>query len=170
MSVVLAGTFVLTSFLAGALVLSIAMLAAGSDQADAHRLAAQLRGERMRTSFSITHSSNNSGDSTQVTLEVKNDGAAILTGWHSFDMIASYLNPNALAVYGRLDYQTGTPAASQWSITGLTPDVHNPGLWDPGETATLVMEMWPPLQPDSVVTVVMASPNGVVDSVSFTVQ
>jgi hypothetical protein len=85
------------------------------------------------------------------------------------DVIGRYIEPSGTLHIQRFPYVASDPPGNdQWTIASISPDAFNPGLWDPGERATFKLKVSPPIQIGSVATVVLATPNGVSDSISFT--
>lgn len=170
MSIVLAGAWVLAIFVVSALLLAMTIFGSAFIQGDALREAAVLEGEQVRTSISIASTTNSTaGGATTVTLLVDNTGLVTVVNRQQMDVIVRYIEPNGTLNIKWLPYVASDPPGNdQWTIVSISPDAFNPGLWDPGERATLKLIVAPPIQIASVATVVIATPNGVSDSVSFT--
>lgn len=170
MSIVLAGAWVLAIFVVSALLLAMTFLGSGFIQGDALKEAALLEGEQVRTSISIASITNSTaGGGTTVTLFVDNTGLVTVVKRQQTDVIVRYIEPNGTLNIKWLAYTPSDPPGNdQWTIASISPDTFNPGLWDPGERATIKLKVAPSVQNGSVATVVLATPNGVSNSISFT--
>lgn len=170
MSVVLGGVWVLAIFLVSALVLAMTIFSAGFTQGDALKGAAILDGERLRTSISIASTTNSTAAGvTTVTLLVDNTGGVTVGKRQEMDVIIRYIGPTGTLNITWLPFVASDPPGNnQWTIASIIPDAFNPGLWDPGERATFKLKVAPAITSGSVATVVVATPNGVSNSISFT--
>jgi hypothetical protein len=158
----------MATLLVTVLLLGGATLTMGWAQASALQDAAELQGERARTEIGITRiTSGDSGGGTNVTVQVKNRGATTFGNRPSMDVMVRYTSYLDQLEVKRLTYTSGTPGDNQWTVSSISPDVFNPDLWDPEETATLSLRVVPKVKSGTTATVVVATPNGVSASRSF---
>ena len=159
MSVALPGAIFLSTFLMVALGAFSMLLGTGVDQTDSLRQASELRAERLRTLVSIT----STGTSTcGYLLDVLNRSDGISFGdFGQMDLFALYTTSSGTLISDRLSYP------SQWGVFQITGDTTNPGVWDPGETATISFNLLPQPGLGTKGTVVVAVPSGVYDSGYF---
>jgi hypothetical protein len=75
------------------------------------------------------------------------------------NLVADYTDTSGSKVLSHLEYGSG------WSVSDISPDTHNTNIWDPGETATLVITLSPILERDRTGIISFGTPNGVSDTV-----
>jgi hypothetical protein len=170
MSIVLAGAWVLLIFVVTALVLAVTIFASSFTQGEALREAAFLLREQVHASISIASTTNSTaGGATTVTIPVDNTGLVTVVRRQQMDVIVKYIGPDGTLHLKWLPYVASDPPGNdQWTIASISPDAFNPGLWDPGERATFKLKVSPVIPIGNVATVLIATPNGVSDSISFT--
>jgi hypothetical protein len=168
-SSVLAGVWVMATFIITTLVLSFSIVTAGLIHGQSIQEVAVVEGERMRTALSIaTAVSVDGASSSTVTLEVDNTGSTTVSEMDDMDAFLIYTAADSTPRTVRLSYVTSGPGDDEWLRSALSPDTFNPGLWDPTEQATLALKTSPAIKADTVATVVLSTPNGVTASRSWT--
>ena len=156
-------------FVVSSLILMSTLVSTGFTQGDALRQAADIERAQVHTDISVKSATElTTVGNTTITLSVDNPGAVILTDRLEMEVIVSYMAPDGTSVVKRLTFVTTTPPGDdEWTVSTIEPDAYNPGLWDPGEWATIKLKVAPPLKTASVATVIVGAPNGVTASVSL---
>lgn len=181
MSIVIAGTFVIVTFLLAAVLIFNAVLGTTSTQGASLRDASKLRAAQLVGNISIASTSTGgAGSATTVTAVVSNPGATSYSGKASsgdfshMDVLVKYKNTTGGQLVKRLTYVCkalcgvgGSPANDEWTISGLSPDTFNPNIWDPGESATISSKISPKVKPGIPGSIVVVVPDGVSDSAYF---
>jgi len=168
-SLVISGLIVVAMLLNAFGLLGGIQLQTWTEQVEAMRASLALQGVRARTLISaVSATASSSGSATQVQVTVANDGAEPVHPPSEMDVIVLYTAVNRSTVLTRLAYTSGPVGNNQWTLSGLSPDRGNPGIWDPGEQATLYLKLVPPARQGTTGLVVISTPNGVTDQVHFT--
>ena len=117
-------------------------------------------GERARTMF-ITEAVTGSG--SNLTLQVKNTGITSIWDFPHMDFIVTYTEPagGGTTVVSWLPFTEGGLGDNQWTMTIITPDDIEPGIWNPGERMTLDAVLAPPRKVGTIGTVAVGTPNGI---------
>src|SRR5205823_3798273 len=103
---------------------------------------------------------------SQLTIQVRNDGQTPVASWSSLDLIVSYTASSAQrSVWCSFD-ATGV-APNSWRVAAIAPDVLDPGLLDPGETATITIILATAVDPGTSNVVIFSAENGVTVSAIF---
>lgn len=123
------------------------------------RDAANVSGERARMAISIQSASTAGGATT--TIQVQNTGSVAISDFAHVDFYVDYVTSGGSAASTRLTRTLGTPGANQWRLVSISPDVFQPGIVDPGETATLEGVLSPTMLNPSTGAVAIATPKGV---------
>lgn len=163
MSIVVAGLWVAVTLLAGILTMGYTIFSTSMAQGDAFRDASRLTLERARTRISVANINNSlDGEGTSVTVYANNTGETLISRPSQMDILVRYTQADGSLAVKRLVYATACPPAGDgWCIAGWSPDSFNPSLWDPGEQATLNLNLAPSMLCQSPATVVIVAPNGV---------
>lgn len=181
MSVVIAGSFVIVTFLLAAVVIFNTVLGTTSTQGASLREASDLRMSQVGGNISISSTSTgDTGGGTTITIAVDNPGAISYIGdsfngdFSRMDLLVDYTNTTGGQEVRRLTYvckelcsTAGGPSANRWTITGLSPDTFNPKIWDPDETVTISSTIAPAVKTGVPGKVVVVVPDGVSDSAFF---
>ena len=129
--------------------------------------------EIARTSLTPLSASQPSAEILEVTL--KNSGQTKLADLARWDFIVQYYEAEGSYHVRWLPYVEGTPSDNQWTDVGIyldagdeTPEVFEPGILNPGEEMRLRAKVDPPPGSGTTNLVVIATPNGVPASISFT--
>ena len=175
MSMAVSGVLVLGVFLLSALTLIGTLVDVGNAQGVSLHESSDTLGARLATLISITGISTSDGGSwTEVTVTVDNPGSTPVTSFSDMDVLIRYTTSTGDLTVGRLKYATGTPSDNEWSVCSgnpvtcaISPDAHNPNIWDPDEEATLSLRLAPEVQAGTTGTVVVVTPVGVSDLANF---
>ena len=151
MIILLARTFIVSNQLMGA----------------ALKDAADLSGDRTRTQIGI---SDTTSTGAVLELDLSNAGRTSVAEHDEMDLILKYqATATAATVITRLAYVAGSPSANdEWTNSTTSPDILQPGIWDPGETLTVDARL-SILPASGIGTVHVSTPNGVVAKGTFTV-
>ena len=85
------------------------------------------------------------------------------------DLLVSYTGVSDEKILKRLRYVDGTtPAAHEWVLTSIEPDVLGRGVLDPGERANLTLKLATAVEPGTYGAVYLATSNGTTTSNVFT--
>ena len=99
-------------------------------------------------------------DCLTYTATVANTGDTIVTDFTEMDILVQYTDSGENQVASRLVY------TSNWTIS-MSPDSRDPNAWNPDETATITFTLLLALKDNTRGTVVVVTPQGVVDSSYF---
>ncbi|MCH8349223.1 MAG: hypothetical protein IIB29_03125 [Chloroflexi bacterium] len=124
-------------------------------------------GERARTGLTLVSAE---GGGTTLTLQLKNTGLTSVYDYAAMDFIVDYTDAAVNTVATYLAYTTGTLGANQWKMTSISPDSFQPNAWNPGETITLDALLSPAQSDDTIGNVIVATPNGVLDTSPFSAR
>ncbi|MBP6470720.1 MAG: hypothetical protein KBE23_18570 [Chloroflexi bacterium] len=109
-----------------------------------------------------------------IELTLRNDGDTRLADFANWDVIAEYYTPPDDLAVGWYTYNTGEPAAGEWSVIGIYIDaataegeVFEPGILNPGEEVLLRLRVLPPVGPNTTNMLTIAAENGVSASMQF---
>ena len=130
-------------------------------------------GEVMRTELApLTANVGPGGKSLEVAL--RNSGQVKLASFNKWDVIIQYYGSGAYHV-AWFPYAGGTPGDNEWTVQGIylnaenqTAEVFEPGILNPGEEMVIEARVNPPVSDNSTGDVVISTPNGVPESISFT--
>ena len=159
----LAGMLIMAVLLSGVVIMSQATIASYMTTGTAVRQAATVSGERERTII-VFDTATSTG--ANLTVDLDNTGSTSVSDYANMDFIVTYQGGGT--VVSRLGYVTGAPAANQWTRTTTTPDLYQPGIWDPGEKITLDAVLSPVQDAATSGMATVSTPNGVVATGSFT--
>lgn len=95
-------------------------------------------------------------------VRVANTGLRPISQLSDVDVLVDYTGATGSRVANRLVHGAG------WTVTNLSPDVRNPSLWDPEETASITFNPGPSFGAGSTGTVVVVTPEGLSDLAYFT--
>ena len=124
--------------------------------------------ERLGTQMLIT-STNLSSEGTSLVVTVGNVGAQYIGGFEHMDLLVSYTGVSDEKILKRLRYVDGTtPAAHEWVLTSIEPDVLGRGVLNPGERASLTLMLATAVEPGTYGAVYLATSNGATTSNVFT--
>lgn len=169
MNVVLSGVWVLAMIIVSGLMLAQTIFGTSAVQADAFRSASRVSIERARTRISVAGSSpSDQSGGTNLAVTADNNGEVTVVQATEMDILVRYTQGDGNLAIKRLSYVSCPAGDNQWCRTSLSPDSHNPALWDPGETVSLGLRVVPTIQAGSTYTVVVVAPNGISGVGSFT--
>ncbi len=107
------------------------------------------------------------GNRDTLTVELRNDGQTSLGDWASADVMVSYTSAAGARIDRWFPYASGVPAANEWGLTSIAPDAYEPGILNPGETATLRVELSPDAKAATTHLIVVSTDSGVTMSSPF---
>ena len=170
----ISGVLVIPIFLLATWVIFGGLLDTATDQADALREATERHEERLRARVSIPSASLKivslgTGKCTKSYLAVDtlivNSGDVSVTDFSKADLVLAYTGDTGTKVAIHPKYlSTGSLSANQWTVSAISGDNFGVSVWDPDETATLRARPLPLPQPNSLGTVLLATPHGVTAS------
>jgi hypothetical protein len=105
---------------------------------------------------------------------VENTGHTKLASFSQWDVFVNYFDIS-VATYSTkwLQYTDGTPGDNEWQKAAIyvngQPEVFEPGILNPGEEMVIDANLNPSLVISTDADVIIATPNGVRDSISLTV-
>ena len=170
MTVALTGVLVIVTFTLVALDGFNLALRTGWSQTSRFTEASELETARLASLISI-NSITFPAEASPITVTVDNLGGTTISIGADMDIILHYIPEGAAdPVLKRLTFVAGVPGHSnEWGLGSISTDTINQGLWDPLEQASLLLHPEPHVKLGETHTVVVVSPNGVVDSSSFLV-
>ena len=101
-----------------------------------------------------------------ITLNLANVGQTRVATYERVDLILTYYTSPTVRVTTWLPYDTGA-GANTWTITSISNDVYEPGILNPGETATVHVTLSAPVQAGKTNFVLMDSEAGSIASTNF---
>lgn len=99
-------------------------------------------------------------------LSVLNEGQTRLTDYGRMDLIVTY-QTSAGSVTKWLPFSTSL-SSDTWSLVGISGDAFEPGLFNPGETAQIVVDLAEPAIAGQANRIVIVSDSGATTSAPFT--
>ncbi len=166
---VLAGLWVMATLIVSTVLLAQTLFGTSSVQGAALLDASRTAVERGRTRLSVASIvSSDAGGGTNVTITADNIGEVSIVNSAQMDMLVRYTQDDGSLLAERLTYGTCAPGTNQWCLQSMSPDTFNPGLWDPGERATLQLRLAPQVKSGTTATVVVVAPNGISAVGNFT--
>ena len=116
--------------------------------------------ERQATAIDVESTSDTTTDCLTYTATVANTGDTVVTDFTEMDILVQYTGSGENQVASRLVY------TSNWTIS-MSPDSRDPNAWNPDETATITFTLLLALKDNTLGTVVVVTPQGVLDSSYF---
>lgn len=107
---------------------------------------------------------NVSTDGVDLLASLQNTGSTKIGDFTYMDIIVTYQNESGTNKTVWIPYQEGEVLSeNRWKKTGITPDLINPGVFDPGEEMKLQVRMdeSDPLGNSSINWILVTAPNGV---------
>ncbi len=175
MSIVIAGAFVIATFLVVALLTFGTVLGTSTNQGASLQEASDRQAGQVAGVIAITSTSAaNSGEGTNITVTGDNTGAMSYGSFSAMDVLAKYTNSTGDQEIKRLAYvckqlcgNPGNPGDNEWTIFSINPDSYNPKMWDPNENATISLRVVPSVKTGTSGTVAVVVPDGISDSAYF---
>ena len=131
------------------------------------------RGDAMRTGISLLGVEKNVDGNIEVTLS--NTGQMKLASFSKWDVIVQYYDSGSTYHVAWLPYTDEALGDNEWQKTGIyldagaeTAEAFEPNILNPGEEMAIEAKLNPPPQGGTTVDVIIATPNGVEESGSFT--
>lgn len=129
--------------------------------------------EIMRTNVLVLGAEQPSANILDVSL--RNIGQTKLADFSKWDVIVHHCDNDGNYYVTWLPYAASAPGVNQWTVKGIytnsamgTPEVFDPGIFDPDEEMVIESRLDPPVEPGSVNWVLITTPNGVTVSKTFT--
>ena len=129
-------------------------------QVHGHQEFTQRIQERQATAIDVESTADTTTDCLTYTATVANTGDTVVTDFTEMDILVQYTDSGDNQVASRLVY------TSNWTIS-MSPDSRDPNAWNPDETATITFTLLLALKDNTRGTVVVVTPQGVVDSSYF---
>ena len=125
------------------------------------------KNEQLKTEIEI---SNITANGTRIDVTLCNTGHERIREYSQMDLIVHYHSVNG--GYVRivwLPYTNGTPGGDEWTVTGISPDLINPDIFDPDEEMTIRIEVddSDPMKYEYINWLQITTPNGVGTSKYF---
>lgn len=171
-----AGAFIIGTFLVVAALSFTDILGTSATQDDSLRQASELRASQVTAGISVSSTSAvASGGGTDVTVLVYDEGSSSYADFSQMDVLVQYTTDTGDWEVKHLEYVcmqlcggSGDPGQDEWTISSISPDTYNPNVWDPDETATLLLRVVPAAQAGTSATVLVVVPEGIYQSAYFT--
>ena len=110
----------------------------------------------------------------EVNVNILNSGQVALRDFENWIVIVEYYENNGTYHQLALPYAVFPPGDNHWALKGIYLDssasrseVHQPGMFDPGETITIRARINPPAKNDGKNLIVIGTPNGISVSSAF---
>ncbi len=65
------------------------------------------------------------------------------------------------------NYNSSALQNNEWTVVNITPDLINPGIFDPDEQMKIVVRVYPPIKENSTHWLKIVTPNAVSDARYF---
>ena len=136
------------------------MLTSWNTQNSAAKEFTERQVDRLNTGIGIETTADASSDCLTYTAQVANTGETKISDFTEMDVLVQYTNSGDTKVASRLAYNT------DWTIS-MSPDDRDANIWNPDETATITFSLASAPKLDTRGTVVVVTPQGVLDSNYF---
>jgi hypothetical protein len=144
-------------------------LTAQATLADASRAMQERAGERARTNLApVNATASGAGDLVFVTL--KNSGTQKLADYEKWDVVLQYSD----GATNQIKWYPYGAGANRWaaqiyqSVTPLTAEVFEPGIFNPGEEMLITVNVTPNVGASTLNLAKISTPNGITASMVFT--
>ena len=128
-------------------------------------------GEIMRTEISTINATQTASNSLDLSL--RNSGQVKLSSFSKWDVIVKYYKSGSYHVTW-LPYIDGSPGNNEWTVSGiylssenLTAEIFEPEILNPGEEMIIQAKLSPGIQKGTTCDVIVSTPNGISDALSF---
>lgn len=116
------------------------------------------KNEILKTGIEIT---NIYADESEVFVSLQNTGSVKIGDYDYMDVIVKYSDTSSNVKTIWIPYQKGAGALqNRWIVRNISPDLVNPGIFDPGEKMELNVLLEDSLKNESVNWIMVAAPNG----------
>lgn len=168
MGIIIAGMVVITMLLLSSGVMFSTFLDASVSGAHSLKDLTQSNVARVGSALSIVSAAFYSGSNTDLTLHLDNTGSQPVVRLSEMDVIINYTNESDTLVLTRLKYTTAAIGGGEWtlSVTGVTPDTFNPGIWDSDESMYIDLKVDPAVKSGTSVLIVVSTQWAVSDQAS----
>ena len=136
-------------------------LAAQDQLAASNQLMDQRLVDRVHTDLvSVSHYI--SDDGVIVHMSIRNAGLTKLADFDQWDMILQYYDSGYVYHIVHVPYaDSSTQGLNTWSVVSISQDYYDPGIFNPGETITVRLELSPAVGPETANRVELATPSGI---------
>ena len=124
------------------------------------------KNEQLKTEIEI---SNITANGTRIDATLCNTGHERIREYSQMDLIVHYHPDEGDMRVVWLPYTNGTPGDDEWTVTGRSPDMINPGILDPDENMTIriMVDGGYPMKYNATNWLRITTPNGVGTSKYF---
>jgi len=124
------------------------------------------KNEQLKTEIEI---SNITANGTRIDVTLCNTGHERIREYSQMDLIVHYHPDEGGMRVVWLPYTNGTPGDDEWTVTGISPDLINPGILDPDENMTILImaDGGYPMKYNATNWLQITTPNGVSTSKYF---
>ena len=168
MATVLAGLVVITTFLVTSVLLFGTFLSTSVSQGESLKVLTHVSSDRLGSGLAITSAAVVTPGGPDVAVQVDNSGNQSVVRFGEMDVILKYTDTDNNAALTYLVYTSGSLGSNQWTVaaTGVQPDSFNPGMWDPGESLPIDLQVSPAIKAGTAADVVVGTPWGINDNSS----
>ncbi len=126
------------------------------------------KNEMLKTEIEINKTTT---DGVDILVSLKNIGSTKIGDYEYMDLIVRYYNSSGTIITIWVPYQeeNTTLASNHWKVHSISPDLINPGIFDPGEEIELQVRLnaSDPIKNESKNWVQITTPEGIGDSGYF---
>jgi flagellar protein FlaF len=114
--------------------------------------------EILKTGIEITYTS---ADEAGILISLHNTGSTKIGDFDYMDVIVKYSNTSGIIKTVWIPYQEDADISeNKWSVGNISPDLVNPGIFDPDEEMELQILLEDPPKNKSINWIMVAAPNG----------
>ncbi len=168
MGIIIAGLVVITMLLFSSSLMFSTFLDASVSGAQSMKDLTQSNVARVGSALNIVNAAFDDGSNTELTILLANTGSQPVVRLGEMDVIIDYTNDSDISVLTRLKYTTAVIGSGEWtlSVTGVTPDTFNPGIWDSDESMCIDLKVDPAVKSGTSALIVVSTPWAVSDQAS----
>ena len=165
MGIIIAGMVVITMLLLSSGLMFSTFLDASVSGAQSLKDLTQGKVARLGSGLNIVSAAFYSGSDTDLTIQLENTGSQSVVRLGEMDVIIDYTDGSDTSVLTRLKYTTAAIGVGEWtlSVTGVTPDTFNPGIWDSDESMYIDLKVDPAVKSGTSALIVVSTPWAVSD-------
>lgn len=168
MGIIIAGIVVIAMLLLSSSLMFSTFLNASVSGAQSLKDLTRANVARVGSALNIVSAAFEGGSNTDLTVHVTNLGSQSVVRLGEMDVIIDYTDDSDAAVLTRLKYTTAAIGDDEWtlSVTGVTPDTFNPGIWDSDESMYIDLKVDPAVKSGTSALIVVSTPWAVSDQAS----
>ena len=165
MGIIISGLMVITMLLVASGLMFSTFLDTSMSGAQSLKNLTRSNVSRVGSALEINEASFYAGGDTDLTLNMDNTGSQSVVRFGEMDVIVKYTDGGDETVLTRLGYKVSGLGNNEWtlSVTGVTPDRFNPGIWDSDEKLYIDLKVSPAVKSGTSALVVVGSPWAVSD-------